>query len=50
MHTFICREPAVTCVNDQGLANLHGRVIFHIQHQVALFLDPSKAQVVCFNR
>ena len=49
MHVFICREPAMTCMNDQGLTNLHGSVIFHIPHRLAMFLAPSKALVVFFN-
>ena len=32
------------CMNNQELTNLHGNVIFHIQHQSVLFLGPSKAQ------
>ena len=44
MQKVICREPAVTCMNDQGLNNLHGNVIFHIQCRLALFLDPSNVQ------
>ena len=31
-HAFICRESAVTQVNDQGLTNLHGSVTFCMQH------------------
>ena len=32
MYAFICREPAVTHMNDQGLTNLYGSVMFCIQH------------------
>ena len=41
VHTFICREPTVTSMNDQRLINLHGSVVFHIQCRLALFLGPS---------
>ena len=41
-HLF-CRKPAVTHTNDQGLTNLYGSVVFHIQHRLVLFLGPSKA-------
>ena len=37
------------CMKNQGLTNLHVNVIFHSQRQLPLFLDLSKAQVVCFN-
>ena len=30
MHVFVCREPAVMCMNDQGLTNLYESVVFHI--------------------
>ena len=30
MYLFICREPALTRMNDQGLANLYGNVISYI--------------------
>ena len=36
--------------NDQGLTNLYGSVVFHIQHQLVLFLGPSKPQGSSFNR
>ena len=32
VHKFICRKPAVTRINDQGLTNLYGSVVFHSQH------------------
>ena len=44
---FICREPAVTHVNDQRLTNLYGSVMFCIQH--ALFMAPSRVQAGSFN-
>ena len=50
MNKFICRKPAVTHMNDQGLTNLYGSVVFHIQHQLVLFLGPSKPQAGSFNR
>ena len=28
MHAFICREPAIMYMNDQGLTNLYGSVMF----------------------
>ena len=32
VHKFIYRKPAVMRKNDQGLTNLYGSVVFHIQH------------------
>ena len=46
LHVFICREPAMKCMKNQGLTNLHGN---GSQRQLALFLDLSKAQEVSFN-
>ena len=34
-------------MNDEGLTDLHGSVMFHILHRLALFFGPFKAQVVC---
>ena len=50
VHTFIWRKPAVMHTNDQGLINLYGSVVFHIQHRLMLFLDPLKPQAGSFNR
>ena len=36
--------------NDQGLTNLHGSAVFHIQHQLVLFLGALKPQAGGFNR
>ena len=30
VYKFICREPAMMHINDQGLTNLYGSVVFHI--------------------
>ena len=49
MYTFICRKPAEMRTNNQGLTNLHGSVIFHIQCWLVLFLDLSKSQASSFN-
>ena len=50
VHKFICRNAAVMRTNDQGLTNLYGSVVFHIQHRLVLFLGPLKPQVGSFNR
>ena len=50
IHKFICRKSAVVCMNDQGLTNLYGSVVFHIQHQFVLLLGPLKPQVGSFKR
>ena len=44
------QETAVTCMNNQGLTNLYESVVFYIQHQLVLFLGPSKLQAGSFNR
>ena len=31
VHAFICREPAMMCMNNQGLTNLYRNVMFCIQ-------------------
>ena len=49
MYLFIFRKPVLMCINDQELANLHGSVIFHILHRLALFLGPSYVQMSSFN-
>ena len=36
--------------NDQGLTNLHGSVVFHVQHRLMLLLGHLKSQVGSFNR
>ena len=50
VHKFICRKPAVMHTNNQGLTNVYGSVVFHIQHRLVLFLGPSKPQAGSFNR
>ena len=50
VHKFICRKPAMTRMNDQGLTNLYGSVVFHIQHRLVLFSGPLKPQAGSFNR
>ena len=50
VHKFICRKPAVTHTNDQGLTNLYGSVVFHIQHRLVLFSGSLKPQAGSFNR
>ena len=44
VHMVICREPAVMHINDRGLTNLYRSIMFCIQHQLALFVAPSKVQ------
>ena len=46
---FICREPAIMFMNDQGLTNICGSVMFCIQHLLALFVAPSRVQAGSFN-
>ena len=36
------QETAVTRTNDQGLTNLYGSVVCHIQHRLVLFSGPLK--------
>ena len=50
VHKFICRKPAVTRTNDQGLTSLYGSVVFHIQNRLVLFLGPLTPQAGSFNR
>ena len=50
VHKFICRKPAVMRTNDQGLTNLYGSVVFHIQHRLVLFSGPLKPRVGSFNK
>ena len=50
VHKFIYRKPTVMRMNDQGLTNLYGSVVFHIQHQLVLFLGPLKPQAGSFNK
>ena len=40
VHSFICREPAVMHINDQGLTNLKGNIMFYIKHRLGLFWVP----------
>ena len=39
----------MTRMNDQGLTNLYGSVVFHIQHRLVLLWDPFKSQAGSFN-
>ena len=41
MHLFIFRELAMMCLNDEGLTNLDGSIIFNVR-RLAMLLDPSK--------
>ena len=50
VHKFICRKPAVTRMNDEGLTNLYVSVVYHIQHRLVLFSGPLKPQAGSFNR
>ena len=50
VHKFICRKPAVTCTNYQGLTNLYESVVFHVKHCLVLFSGPVKPQAGSFNR
>ena len=36
--------------NDQGLTNLYGSVVFHIQHRLVLLSGPLKPQVGYFQQ
>ena len=45
-----CRKHAVTRANDQGVTNLYGSVVLHVQHRLVLFLGSSKCQAGSFNR
>ena len=49
LHKLICRKSAMTRTNGQRLANLYGSVVFNIQHQLVLFLGPSKTQAGSFD-
>ena len=55
VHVFICREPAVICMNNQGLTNLYGSVIFYkicilnLRKEVGITIKLRK-QVVCSNQ
>ena len=40
----------MTLMNDQGVTNLYGSVVFHIQHRLVLFLGSSKLQAGSFSR
>ena len=41
----------MTRVNNQGVTNLYGSVVFHIQHRLVLFLVPQNyRQVVLAGR
>ena len=48
--SFICRKPAVTRMNDQGLTNLYGSIVFHMQHRLVWFSGSLKPQAGSFNR
>ena len=49
VHAFIGREPAVMHINDQGLTNLKGNIMFYMKHKLGLFLDTSTAWMDSFN-
>ena len=43
MRMFICREPAVVCLNNQGLINFNGSVVSYSM-LISIVLGPSKSQ------
>ena len=43
MRMFICREPAVVCLNNQGLINFYGSVVSYSM-LISIVLGPSKSQ------
>ena len=51
MHSFIFRKPAVTHMNDPGLANLLYRSVNYISYliSISVILGLSKAQMGSFN-
>ena len=50
LYTSLFAGKLPSCANDEGLTNLYGSVVIHIQHRLVLFLGPSKPQAGSFNR